>query len=200
MGRFKSVLSLNSWVHTGVEMHLSIKLRGILRPKSVRRTFVMRLIYGPRANKQFDIAFWVFWTWPGPVGHSDSLIFKPRWLCWHSLCWCKCSAPGTSSFTVSTPEHFLLYKSPGVGNILWCKSLGVPGGVGVNRSNWYLHYCSPLSRSDYIFFTAQPMMPTGVLLFLLETRYACASTEKRMRFWTFMDALGRVFVLSADMF
>ena len=42
---------------TAVEMHLSIKLRGILSPKSVRRTFVVGLIYGPRANKQFDIAF-----------------------------------------------------------------------------------------------------------------------------------------------
>ena len=29
----------------------------MLRPKSVRRTLVMGLIYGPRANKQFDIAF-----------------------------------------------------------------------------------------------------------------------------------------------
>ena len=27
------------------------------------------------------------------------------------------------------------------------------------------HYCSPVSRSDYTFFTAQTMMPTGVLLF-----------------------------------
>ena len=42
---------------TDIEMHLSIKLRGILRPKSVRKTLVMGLIYGPRANKQFDIAF-----------------------------------------------------------------------------------------------------------------------------------------------
>ena len=42
---------------TDVETHLSIKLREILRPKSVRRTLVMGLIYGPTANKQFDIAF-----------------------------------------------------------------------------------------------------------------------------------------------
>ena len=42
---------------TAVETHLSIKLREILRPKSVRRTLVIGLIYGPRANKQFDIAF-----------------------------------------------------------------------------------------------------------------------------------------------
>ena len=40
-----------------VETHLSIKLRGILRPKSVRKTLVIGLIYGSRANKQFDIAF-----------------------------------------------------------------------------------------------------------------------------------------------
>ena len=44
-----------------VEMYLSIKLSknfaGILRPKSVRRTLVTGLIYGPRANKQFDHAF-----------------------------------------------------------------------------------------------------------------------------------------------
>ena len=42
---------------TDVEMHLSIKLNGILRPKSVRRTLVTGQIFGPRANKQFDIAF-----------------------------------------------------------------------------------------------------------------------------------------------
>ena len=38
----------------------------------------MGLIYGPRANKQFDTALCVFLTLPGPVGHSYSLIFKPR--------------------------------------------------------------------------------------------------------------------------
>ena len=27
-------------------MHLSIKLRGVLRPKSVRRTLIMGLVYG----------------------------------------------------------------------------------------------------------------------------------------------------------
>ena len=44
------------------ETHSSIKLSeknfgGILSPKSVRRTLVIGLIYGLRANKQFDIAF-----------------------------------------------------------------------------------------------------------------------------------------------
>ena len=44
------------------ETHLSIKISkkyfgGILRLKSVRRTLVIGLIYGPKANKQFDIAF-----------------------------------------------------------------------------------------------------------------------------------------------
>ena len=43
-------------------MHVSIKLskknfRGILRPKSVRRTLIIALIYEPRASKQFDKAF-----------------------------------------------------------------------------------------------------------------------------------------------
>ena len=42
---------------TDVEMHLSLRLKGILRPKSVRRTLVTGQIFGPRANKQFDIAF-----------------------------------------------------------------------------------------------------------------------------------------------
>ena len=51
MGCFKIVES------TDVEMHLSVKLRGILRPKSVRRTLVIGLIFGSRAKKQFDIAF-----------------------------------------------------------------------------------------------------------------------------------------------
>ena len=56
MGRFKSV---RQYIveSTDVDTHLSTKLRGILRPKSVRGTFVIGLIYGPRANKQFDIAF-----------------------------------------------------------------------------------------------------------------------------------------------
>ena len=50
--------------------------RGILRAKSVRRILVIGLIYGPRANtEQFDM---VFWSWPGSMGHSDSLIFKHR--------------------------------------------------------------------------------------------------------------------------
>ena len=38
-------------------MRLSIKLKGILRPKFVRRTLVTGQIFVPRANKQFDIAF-----------------------------------------------------------------------------------------------------------------------------------------------
>ena len=47
---------------TEVETHLSIKLSkknlgGILRLKSVRRTLAIGLIYRPKANKQFDIAF-----------------------------------------------------------------------------------------------------------------------------------------------
>ena len=42
---------------TDVEMRLSIKLKGILRPKSVRKTLVTGQIFVPRANKQFDIAF-----------------------------------------------------------------------------------------------------------------------------------------------
>ena len=34
-------------------------------------------MYGSRANKQFDIAFCVFWTLPGPIGHSDILFLGP---------------------------------------------------------------------------------------------------------------------------
>ena len=65
---------------TDVQTHLSIKLskknfREVLRAKSVRRTLVIGLIYGPRATKQFDM---VFWSWPGSMGHSDSFIFKHR--------------------------------------------------------------------------------------------------------------------------
>ena len=39
---------------TDVETHLFIKLRGILRPKS---GLIYGLIYRPRANKQFHMAF-----------------------------------------------------------------------------------------------------------------------------------------------
>ena len=37
--------------------NVSKNFGGILRPESVRRTLVICLIYRPRANKQFDIAF-----------------------------------------------------------------------------------------------------------------------------------------------
>ena len=50
MGRFKSVLSKLIVKSTDIEMHLSMKLRGILRPKSVRRALVIGLIYGPIAH------------------------------------------------------------------------------------------------------------------------------------------------------
>ena len=56
-GMFQKCTVNKIFESTEVEMHLSIKLRGILKPKSVRKTLVMGLIYGPRANKQFDIAF-----------------------------------------------------------------------------------------------------------------------------------------------
>ena len=47
---------------TEVKTHLSINLskknfRVILRPKSVRSALVIGIIYGSRANKQFNIAF-----------------------------------------------------------------------------------------------------------------------------------------------
>ena len=49
MGRFKMYCQ-QIVESTDVGTNLSIKFRGILRPKS-------GLIYRPRANKQFDIAF-----------------------------------------------------------------------------------------------------------------------------------------------
>ena len=51
-------LSLQKLKRIYLHVKLSkINFRGILSPKSVRRrTLVIGLIYGPRANKQFDIA------------------------------------------------------------------------------------------------------------------------------------------------
>ena len=54
--------NVSSILSVKVETHLSIKLSkknfgGIMRLKSVRGILVMGLIYGPRANKQFDIPF-----------------------------------------------------------------------------------------------------------------------------------------------
>ena len=63
MEHFKSVLSINTVAESAeAGMHLSVKFSkrhfgGMLRPKSVRDTLVIGLIYGPRANKKFDIAF-----------------------------------------------------------------------------------------------------------------------------------------------
>ena len=61
MEHFKSDCQLIA-ESTEAETHLSIKFSKknfgqILRPKSVRRTSFMGLIYGLRANKQFDVAF-----------------------------------------------------------------------------------------------------------------------------------------------
>ena len=58
---FQKCTAINS-ESTEAETHLSIKFSNknfgrILRPKSVRITLVIGPIYGPRANKQFDIAF-----------------------------------------------------------------------------------------------------------------------------------------------
>ena len=58
---FQKYTAINS-ESTEAETHLSIKFSNknfgwILRPKFVRITLVIGLIYGPRANKQFDIAF-----------------------------------------------------------------------------------------------------------------------------------------------
>ena len=84
------------------------------------------------------------------------------------------------------PRAFSVVQKPwGWAHISVQKPRGARGDG--NRLIWYLHYCSPLSRSDYIFFTAQPMKSKGVHLFLLKTCYDCSSTGKRMCFWTFMD-------------
>ena len=63
---------------TEIETHLSITFLKkdfgrILRPESVRRKLITWLIYGPRANKQFNIA--LFWTLSDHLRHSDSLNF-----------------------------------------------------------------------------------------------------------------------------
>ena len=123
MERFKSELSINSW-STEVETHLSIKFSkknfgGILSTKSVRRSLVIVLMYGPIANKQFDIAFSVF-PFPGPLRQSQSM-----------------RKPGPSDIVIyrADPWHFLLCKSPGAGHKFQCKSLGVPPPPGGgNRS------------------------------------------------------------------
>ena len=104
---------------TDVETHLSIKLRGILRPKSVRRTLVMGLIYGPRANKQFDgqalealrqlnfyaqmtvLTIFMLMQMPGP---RDIVIY-----------W-----PGLRAFSV--------VQKPGAGHTFGAKAPGCPGG------------------------------------------------------------------------
>ena len=89
--------------------------------------------------------------------------------------------PGSRAFSVVQKPwgwaHISVQKPRGAGGTVTCQ---------IDTCITVLH-CHVLI---YIFFTAQPMMPTGVLLFLLETRYACASTGKWMRFWTFMDAFG----------
>ena len=62
MEYFRSVPSILIAESTEAKVHLSIKFSkknfgGILRLKSGRRTLAIGLIYGPRANKQFDIVF-----------------------------------------------------------------------------------------------------------------------------------------------
>ena len=110
-------------------MHLSMKLskknfRGILRPKSVSRTLVIGLIYGPRANKQFDIAFGVIWTLPyALIGNSDSLIFKPKRLLTIFMfeSWLM-QMPGPRDIMIYWPGPlaFSVLQKPGAGHTFWC--------------------------------------------------------------------------------
>ena len=119
-------------------MNLFIKLKGILRPKSARRTLATGKIFGPRANKQFDIAFWVFWTWLGAVGHSDSLIFKPRWLCVNTLYVDANARPqGHRHLLARLPGIFCCGKALGLGTHFGAKAGG--SRRDGNGSNWYLH-------------------------------------------------------------
>ena len=129
------------------ETHLAIKpskknFGGILRPKYVRRTLVIGLIYGPRANTQFDIAFWVFWILPGPLRHSDSLILSPD-DCDNNLHVWKLvdvnARPQGHRHLLARPSGiFCCAKALGLGTHFGAKALGCPGGDS-NLSNWYLH-------------------------------------------------------------
>ena len=61
-GTFQKCTCQQTAESTEMETHLSIKFSKkdvgrILRPKSVRKTSVIGLVYGPRANRQFDVAF-----------------------------------------------------------------------------------------------------------------------------------------------
>ena len=115
-------------------MHLSMKLRGILRPKSVRRTLVIGLIYGPRANKQFDIVFGVFWTWPSPIGHSESLILSPDGCANNLHVDANAWPQGHRHVVAQPPGIFCCANAMGLGTHFGAKAPGCPGGDG-NGSN-----------------------------------------------------------------
>ena len=116
-------------------IHKILKELRILRPKSVRGTLVIR------ANKEFDIAFWVFWTFPGSLWDSVRWIFKPRWLLtifrFESQLM-QMPSPKDIVIYRPGPGNFQLCKNPGTGHIFRCKSPGMPERNG-NQSNWYLH-------------------------------------------------------------
>ena len=60
-------------------------------------------------------------------------------------------APGTLSFIVPAPGHFLLCKSPGAGHTFQCKSPGLlGGGMVIGQSDTPISMSSILWRKDYI--------------------------------------------------
>ena len=57
-------------------MHLSIKLRNT-ETLIFKENISHKPNISPTANKPFDIAFRVFWTFEGPVGHSGPVHMNP---------------------------------------------------------------------------------------------------------------------------
>ena len=98
----------------------------------MRRTLVIGPVYRPRANKQFDIAFCVFWTLPGPLRHSYSLILSPdgcvKNFMFESLLM-RMPGPRDIVIYMTYPAGiFYCAKDLGLGTHFNAKAPGCPGG------------------------------------------------------------------------
>ena len=107
----------------------------MLRPKSAKRTWVIELIYGSRADKQFDKVFWVFSTLLGPIGHSESLIFNcdcvNNFHVWKPVD-ANARPQGHRHLFVRPPGIFCCAKAPGRGAHFGAKA---PGGMVTGQSD-----------------------------------------------------------------
>ena len=102
------------------------------------RPVVVGPINRPTAHEQFDMVYRVLWTFPGPLQHSNSLIFKAEVIVLTIFVSesfdAKARPRGHCHLKARPPGMFCCAKALGLGTHFGAKAPGYPGGDG-NQSN-----------------------------------------------------------------